>query len=402
MSAMENSAMENSNANKAVEGAMARKTPTYSASPAASINLARLTSTRFIVTTERKYPFRDVLGRVNLHLVNSSLAEAEADGDTPSCDRLRAWQRHAVRNLSKRPADELITLEELAEFDLDEGEVESVMPTPLRKTPGTEPGMRRRLFRAPQPHDEPLFDDSPEPEVDHLYRCRLADEGERKEARAAASALTRQASSDSSGESDDIWEVEAILDEDVLGGKGFLIRWAGFSPEHDSWEPEWNVAPHLVADFRKERALTLSHRGDDYLLGRKRLLWCSACGLHRAADSFSSNQRRSVPAARSCLLHHYKSETGAPTPKRGGRDAASSASPSAATATPARLSGQKRPRTAERDAPPPSGLRPPASSSARPTPNAPYKAARPVARALSQRQAALEMRTARLFGFGAF
>jgi hypothetical protein len=36
--------------------------------------------------------------------------------------------------------------------------------------------------------------------------------------------------------------MEKILDERVRKGKKeYLIRWAGYSSDHDSWEPEENV-----------------------------------------------------------------------------------------------------------------------------------------------------------------
>ena len=112
-----------------------RKTPTYSDSPAAGINISRLSSTRFIEATERKYPFRDSIGRVNIHLVNSSLACAEVDGAPPAtCERLRAWQRHAVRAINNRPKDEQVTLDDLIEPDEDAAdEVPKTVPT-MRKS----------------------------------------------------------------------------------------------------------------------------------------------------------------------------------------------------------------------------------------------------------------------------
>ena len=53
-------------------------------------------------------------------------------------------------------------------------------------------------------------------------------------------------------------------------------------------------APHLVAEFRKERGLARRHTGDDYMLGRTKMLWCATCATHLASDGFSAQQRRNV------------------------------------------------------------------------------------------------------------
>jgi len=47
------------------------------------------------------------------------------------------------------------------------------------------------------------------------------------------------------------WVVEEILDSRMVNWKlHYLVKWEGFSVEHNSWEPWDNVhAPELVADF---------------------------------------------------------------------------------------------------------------------------------------------------------
>ena len=57
------------------------------------------------------------------------------------------------------------------------------------------------------------------------------------------------------------WNVEAVLDERVKG-KGrnkrheLLIRWEGYSPTEDSWEPTENLAKARgkVQEFRSKRS----------------------------------------------------------------------------------------------------------------------------------------------------
>ena len=54
------------------------------------------------------------------------------------------------------------------------------------------------------------------------------------------------------------WEVETLLDSRGRShGRGksvkeFLVRWKGFGPEHDSWEPRDNIqCPTLIEDFER-------------------------------------------------------------------------------------------------------------------------------------------------------
>ena len=62
-----------------------------------------------------------------------------------------------------------------------------------------------------------------------------------------------------------VWEVETLLAErEVKAGKRsrtqFLIRWAGFSPEEDTWEPHANVLSHsLIHDLRARVAQSGEH-----------------------------------------------------------------------------------------------------------------------------------------------
>ena len=100
-------------------------------------------------------------------------------------------------------------------------------------------------------------------------------------------------------------QVQEVLAEDAEQGR-FRIRWAGFGAEHDSWEPEANISPELVAGFRTAKRARREHEGRDYggAAGhRPTQLWCSACRVHLHRDSFSALQRRSEAAGRTCLRH---------------------------------------------------------------------------------------------------
>ena len=101
---------------------------------------------------------------------------------------------------------------------------------------------------------------------------------------------------------DDVYEVQEVLDEDAAAGK-FLIRWAGYGPEDDTWEPEGNVSVDLVAAFRRARDLAARHVGDDYRDGGGRRLWCARCKKHQPGDNFSAQQARAPAATRACLVH---------------------------------------------------------------------------------------------------
>jgi len=297
-----------SSASVIIMTATAPATIVYSDAPARTVNVSTLSSSRFLLPRERRLPFRDALGRVNIHLVNRCLREAAGRENEEVVTKLWAWKRHAQRALDARPEDENLTLDQLCANETvcvgghDDSDAE-------REPPGTVSKQRRSLLRPPEPDDEPTADRA------HLARC--AEQGQRGKkkrrvgADAHASGAVVLSTSSSDKDDDDVYEVEEIKEEDSVGGRGFLIRWLGWGPAHDSWEPEEHLAPELVASFREERAHKASHVGSDYLAGRKRMLWCASCAVHMPSDSFSANMRRADPATRSCLNHHYKTT---PTP----------------------------------------------------------------------------------------
>ena len=53
------------------------------------------------------------------------------------------------------------------------------------------------------------------------------------------------------------WEVESVLnDRTVNGQRQYLVRWAGYSPDWDQWEPEENLegARDLVRQYNDSKA----------------------------------------------------------------------------------------------------------------------------------------------------
>jgi hypothetical protein len=57
------------------------------------------------------------------------------------------------------------------------------------------------------------------------------------------------------------WVVEEILDAKMVNRKlRYLVKWAGFGIEHNSWEPWDNVhAPGLVTDFYRRHPGAARH-----------------------------------------------------------------------------------------------------------------------------------------------
>ena len=352
---------------------------TDSDAPISSIDLSALSRSRFLMQRERRLPYRDQDGKVNIHLLQRSIDQIGAGA---ACDarmhaKAIAWLKHgqstllrscqAARSGSGAPKDakvqhdddvnnddddEHLTLDDLLRAHLA-SELASERPT-LRAELASERTPKRALRQANrQPRDATetqldrrisrkrlrafagatLFasadcDDPKEKEggsegaseesasddpnwSDGSERSDGSDGSDGEAARPQESASDDEAERpvgvfDSGAESgEDVFEVQEVLAEDAEQGR-FRIRWAGFGAEHDSWEPEANISPELVAGFRTAKRARREHEGRDYggAAGhRPTQLWCSACRVHLHRDSFSALQRRSEAAGRTCLRH---------------------------------------------------------------------------------------------------
>jgi len=89
---------------------------------------------------------------------------------------------------------------------------------------------------------------------------------------------------------------------------------AGYSADCDSWEPEENISPALIEEFRLTQSEAQRYRGSDFLRGSEKRLWCDRCQSHSHPDNFSQLMRSTPEARRTCLKHRGASLM--PTPTR--------------------------------------------------------------------------------------
>jgi hypothetical protein len=69
----------------------------------------------------------------------------------------------------------------------------------------------------------------------------------------------------------DVYEVETILDRRLVGRREeFLVKWEGYEPTDNSWEPTRNISNELLKEYRRRHPPAIDPRTQGSRLGRRR------------------------------------------------------------------------------------------------------------------------------------
>jgi len=86
---------------------------------------------------------------------------------------------------------------------------------------------------------------------------------------------------------DDFWDIETIVMHELrAGGVRYLVRWQGFGPQHDTWEPQ----SQLIRDHGGRVAVALSFVGKELVVEGS---LSASCGIVDVIDIVMRHCNRS-------------------------------------------------------------------------------------------------------------